>query len=213
MYKTALFLFLAATALAQPVITATGPSTVYPGQSLTVTVALTGTAGSGLAAAQWSQAIPAGMGFTSAAPTSAYTAAGWGIYCSPTTGAICIDIDFNGSAAGQALLADGILATETVTLSQSATPGNYSIPFSGFVGSTTQGAAVTVTGGAVYSFVVLSPCSFSGSPANISDILLVLNAALGVGGCPANVTAAGKTCNLVTLQQTIYNVLGGACLL
>lgn len=213
MYKAALFLLLATVLAAQPVLTATGPSTVYPGQSLTVTVALTGTAGSNLAAVQWSQVIPMGMGFTSAAPSSTYTTAGWGVYCTPTTGAICIDLDFNGTVAGQSLLTDGILATETITLSQSATPGNYSIPFSGFVGSTTQGAAVAVTGGAAFSFVVLSPCSFSGSPANISDILLVLNAALGVGACPANITAAGKTCSLITVQQTIYNVLGGACLL
>lgn len=181
--------------------TATGPATTYAGQSVNATVSIAGSAGQGIAAAQWTFGLP--TGFTLGAPTAsaALVTLGDAAYCAT---AICL------IAGSQSSVSDGALATVPIAIASTVAPSTISIPLSGLFAVTSGGLFVNgLVAGTPYLLKVLSRCDFAGSgTVNVADVQIAINAIIGTGVCPAIV---GGSCTLQTVIYEIVAATGGAC--
>jgi len=197
----ALALFAGAVFAQTVTLTPTGPATTYPGQTVTLTVTMTGSSGQSVAGVQWTAGYP--VGFTGGSPTvsSADGILGDSAQCGPLA---CVVV---GSTIS---MADGPLATIPVTVGNSVAPGNFTIPLTGIIGATGGGLNVPgMTAGPPYSLKVLSTCDLNADGnVNVQDVQIVISAVIGSGTCPASITGG---CTLITILQEIIAANGGAC--
>ncbi len=196
-------LLLPAFLVAQPVVTLTGPGTVTAGGSATLTVACSGCAAGNVPAIQWTLGQPTGFTFGAAAVTST-DPSGSITACGPLA---CV-------IAGSAVpLADGNIMTIPLNVALGAKLGATPIPLTGLIGATLQGFAVNpapVSGTAYSITVVASPCDLNGDgTVNIADVQAAINGTIGTGSCP--ITTANGGCSVVTIQEIVIAVNGGAC--
>jgi hypothetical protein len=190
--------------LAQPVVTLTGPATVPAGKPATLTVSVSGTAGSSLAALQASIAASNG---TLGAPTAIPSA--YGAYCNTS---VCLAVSCTvAGICTLASLSDGAVFSVPITfptMTTSAVP----VTLSGLLGASTVGASVTLSAGTAYSITVgPSACSVLGqATVTAADALALIKALIGTGICPASFAAG---CSLDSLQAVIIAATGGKCIL
>ena len=186
-----------------PVVTLTGPGTVTAGGSATLTVAVTGAAAASIPAIQWTMTLPAGFTLGAAAVTST-DPSGSIAQCGPLACLI---------AGSPTALADGNIETIPLNVALSAKLGATTIPLSNLIGATTAGFAANPApvSGAVYTLTVVpSPCDVTGDGAvTVADVQAVINGATGTASCA--ITAANGGCSVVTAQQVVIAVNGGAC--
>lgn len=195
----ALSALFALIAHAQPTITATGPASVTAGQTATLTVSLSGSAGQNIAGVQWSQGLAPGLTLGTPVASAPIVALGDAAYCGA---AICLVV---GSLA---VMADGALATVPILVSATAVPGLTPLPLTGLLAATPAGLNVPgVVSGAPYSLRVLSRCDLNGDgTVNVVDVMVAVNAVLGVGSCPVS-----GGCSLETILYVISAAAGNAC--
>ena len=183
-------------------ITPTGPVTASAGNSVTMTVSMTGSSGQSIAALQWSTTLPAG--FTFGTPVLA-------------TGIPSGNVAYEGGAANTIIVAgsttamvDGAVLTVPITIASTAATGALTIPITAgsIFAATTGGLNVNgMTPGTPYALTVFSPCDLNqDGKVNVLDIQLVVAAILGTGTC----TVPGG-CNIVTVQDVVIAALGGSC--
>jgi hypothetical protein len=187
--------------VAQPVVTLTGPGTVTAGGSATLTVACSGCAAGSVPAIQWTLGQPTGFTFgvaavTSTDPSGSITA------CGPLACVI---------AGSSVPLADGNIMTIPLNVALGAKLGATPIPLSGLLAATVTAAAVIPTSGPAYSItVVASPCDLNGDGVvTIADVQAAINGDIGASACP--ISSANGGCTVVTIQEIIIAVNGGAC--
>ena len=181
-------------------LTPTGPATATAGNSVTMTVSMTGSSGQSIAALQWSTTLPAG--FTFGTPVLA-------------TGVPSGNVAYEGGAANTIIVAgsttamvDGTVLTVPVNIASTAATGTMSIPLTGIFAATTGGLFVNeMTAGAPYALKVFSPCDINqDGSVNVLDVQLVVAAILGTGTC-----SVPGGCNIVTVQDVVIAALGGSC--
>lgn len=191
-------------AAAQPTITATGPASgVYPGGLANLTVALSGSAGSALAALQFTVALPAGMTLGTPVVSPAWSTAGFTAYCGTST---CLLLNFTTMTP---TVADGTMVTAPVNVTSTFAPGAAAISLTGTVGATGNGTNVPTGAGPAASVKVLNPCDVNGDGiVNFGDVTVVVNSIIGTGSCPLS-----GGCSLQTVLAVVQNALGGACTL
>ena len=201
-----LTLFMAVVCLCSAqTLTLTGPATVMAGQSATATLSVSGTAGTNLAAFQWTIVAPSGTGVAGAsiATTGANKALTLSVYCGTTSGT-CLIVN-----SVIAAMSDGPLAAITITTSASAAPGTYTIPLSGIVAASTTGTQLPMTNGSPFTIRIVGHCDMDGNgTVNVADVQEVINQALGIQAC-----ALTTGCTVVQVQAVIIAALGGACIL
>jgi hypothetical protein len=185
-------------AIAQTMLTLTGPATVRPGQ--TIELELT-TAGSGEPAGlQWTLTLPAG--FT--AQTAAGSAAQAGektLYCSEDD-SLCLVVGLNSNT-----IPNGKLARYAVLFAPETAKGQYALPLSGLVAGTAMAILAPVTSGPVYEIRVLARSDLNGDGAtNILDLNLMLDQVLGRAACGDDQNGDGK-CDLIDLLAVIRGAL------
>jgi hypothetical protein len=205
MKKLLSFLLLPFCLQAQLLLTLTGPATITQGNSGTLTLTMSGSSGQNVAALEWGFTLPAG--FTVGSPTlsAAFTAAGLAASCN-TADTLCIAID----TAATPTLADGVVATIPFTVSSSAALGATTLPLANLFGANTAGESVNPASGTAYSVKVLSPCDVLGlGTVTVADAQAVISGALGTASCP--LTAAQGGCTIVTAEDVVLAILGGAC--
>ena len=190
---------------AQPVVTVTGPATIPAGKPATLTVSVSGTAGSNLAAIQLSMAVSAGaLGASVTVPTAYST--------SCNAAGTCVTYSCNAAqVCSLSTLADGAVFTIPITFpAMSVAP--IPVATSGLLGASTAGAAVTLTAGAPYSLTVgPSACSVLGQATiTAKDAIALVQAIIGQAPCP---TAFAAGCSLDNLEAVIIAATGGACIL
>ena len=183
-------------------LTPTGPVTATAGNSVTMTVSMTGSSGQSIAALQWSTTLPAG--FTFGTPVLA-------------TGIPSGVAAYEGGAANTIIVAgsttamvDGAVLTVPITIASTAATGAMTIPITAgsVFAATTGGLNVNgMTPGTPYSLTVFSPCDLNqDGKVNVVDVQQVVAAILGTGTC----TVPGG-CNIVTVQDVVIAALGGSC--
>lgn len=219
MIRAGLFFLAALTCWAQPSISITGPATAKIGDTVTLSVNLTGSTGAGLSGVQFNVPVPAGLSAisggvaigpatTAAMKTLNCTAASWG-----DVAPICVVVGLNQTA-----LSDGVLMTWTAKV---LSAGPASLPVAGVIGTSGAGKAVIVAAAPPATVTVASPCDINGDgKTDISDILSYLNSYVFAAGATAACTAAAGTadlngdgaCNVIDLQR-ISNAAApsGAC--
>lgn len=201
MKRALALLILASGALAQPVLTVTGPGTVQAGGTATLTVAVTGAATANVPAIQWTLAMPAGFTLGAAALTSS-DPAGSIAACGPSA---CL-------VAGSATpLVDGNIVTIPLAVALSAKAGATPLPVTGLLAATVTASPVNPALGTPYSIVVVpNPCDVNGDGAiNVADVQAAINGDSGTAACP--IAAANGGCTVVTIQQIVIAATGGAC--
>lgn len=213
----ALIFGLALPACAQTTLTLTGPATIQPGTTATLTLTLAGSSGQNVSGLMWSLTPPASS--TVSAPTNgaAATAAQKTPYCT-STNATCVSIGLSTATPPvptNQSYADGVVATIPVAIPRTTTAGSVSIPLTNLSAASTQGFNVAISSGAAYSLNVLSLCDVNGDGVvNYLDVQAILSVLLGLNGqtsCPASLSADG--CTLETLIAVDVAATGGACTL
>jgi hypothetical protein len=181
-------------------LTPTGPATATAGNSVTMTVAMTGSTGQSIAALQWSTTLPAG--FTFGTPVLA-------------TGIPSGNVAYEGGAANTIIVAgsttamtDGTVLTVPLNIASTAATGTVSIPLTGIFAATTGGLNVNgMTAGAPYSLKVFSPCDINqDGSVNVIDVQQVVAMIFGTTAC-----SVPGGCNIVTVQDVVIAALGGTC--
>jgi hypothetical protein len=183
-------------------LTPTGPATATAGNSVTMTVAMTGSTGQSIAALQWSLTLPAG--FTVGTPVLA-------------SGVPAGDVAYFGGAQNTFIVAgsttamtDGTVLTVPITIASTAATGALTIPITAgsIFAATTGGLNVNgMTAGTPYALKVFSPCDLNqDGSVNVLDVQLVVAAILGTGTC-----SVPGGCNIVTVQDVVIAALGGSC--
>ena len=147
-FKWPVFLTWVAVAHAAPVVTLTGPTSVGTGGAATLTVSLSGSAGTNMAALQFTITPPSGLTMAAPVLTPAWVAAGFAITCGPTH--ICVVVN---SKTVTPAIADGTVATIPVTISQACTPGATALPMT-VIAATGPGYDANATVGTPYSITV-----------------------------------------------------------
>lgn len=134
----------AVVALAQPLLTLSGPSSVHAGQPFTVTVTLSNSSTVSLAGLQWSYVLPAGAGLGTPSISPAFAALGLGVYCHGYT---CLVVGLTSAGVvAPVVMVDGVVATMPITFRPSTPLGKYQIGIVGTLGASPIGSAVTVSG-------------------------------------------------------------------
>lgn len=185
----------------QPTLTATAPASVVAGAALPVTVTLSSSGTSNLAAAQNNFTIPSG--YTISLPTT--TVAGAEAVCNNN---LCAFVQFNPTTnvASNNPLVDGPLYSVQLQVPKTAAPGTVSVPLVGLIGASSVGFNVAMTAGTPLSFKVLSRCDINGDGVlTAADAQAMVQEVLNAAQCGAN------TCTVVNIIQVIVAVLGGTC--
>jgi len=196
--KLALLCLLASSAFGQSLTLTPSATVVYPGEPLSISVALTG--GATPAGLQWSAPLP-GLAVTAGA---ASTAASKGVQCATVAGATnCLVYGIN-----QSKIADGVVASIAVP---TATPGPIQFGLTGLLGSTDTGQAIALTSAPV-SVTVTTKCDIDKSgKTDPQDVGAYLPQALGSAPCTQSLTGDGK-CDIRSLIVLIYAAMpGGVC--
>ena len=119
----------------------TPPGQIRPGTTLQVTVSLSGTNGTNLAA--WEAVMKSSISGTwhaGAGPAAAIAAKQ--LYCNTVAyGFKCLEAGIN-----QNVFTDGVVAIYLFDIPQNATPGGATLTFSGTMGASLAGAAISLTG-------------------------------------------------------------------
>lgn len=204
--RFSLLLTLGASLFAQgATLTLTGPASALPGQAVTLTLTLAGTAGLNLSGFQFS--LPPGSVLASPAVSPAGAAIGKGAYCGP---AGCLDVGLSTATppvVSNNPLSDGAALSVQLTIGTAAAPGVLALPLSGLLGASTAGVAIPITSGPAYSIRVLSKCDANGDGVtDFKDVQSVVAALNAGSGCPL---AGG--CTVVSLVTVLLAALGGAC--
>jgi len=183
-------------------ITPSGPSSVTAGNSVTLSIGMTGSSGQNIAALQFSLTLPAG--FTIGTPVLA-------------SGVPSGDVAYEGGTGNTFIVAgsttamvDGTVLTVPISIASTAATGALTIPITAgsIFAATTGGLNVNgLVAGTPYSLTVFSPCDLNqDGKVNVVDVQLVVAAVLGTGTC----TVPGE-CNIVTVQDVVIAALGGSC--
>jgi hypothetical protein len=188
-------------------VTLTGASTATAGSSVVATATLAGSGGTSMGGLQLSIVTPAGVTFSPPTISPAFGAQGFLPYCGAV---ICMVMDL----AGTPVMGDGAILTVPLNFAATAAPGNYSIGVSNILAVTNNG--LNINGMApgppmvVNIPVPISPCDLNrDGVTNVADVQTIINAVINGGTCL--VIAADGGCSVVTAQQLIMVVLGGAC--
>jgi hypothetical protein len=207
-------------AAAQTTLTLTGPATLIPGQTATLTLSLAGSSGTNTTALEFGFAPPTGVTISSVAPAAASTAAGKNPLCNTTTPANTKCILVGQSLATPPVLSntpysDGAVATVSVAVASTVTAGATSIPLNNLVAANTAAGNVPLTGGTAYApSFGYSPCDINqDGVVNYLDFDAVVNPAITPSlVCPAAAVSAGG-CTLQVAIAILIAAGGGACTL
>jgi hypothetical protein len=184
-----------------------GNGPVRAGNTIQISLSLTGSGGRNIAGLQESIAASTGGTF-SVANGPANIAAGKSATCNQVGALyICLDAGLNATA-----YSDGIVHTYSLQIPANATSGQSSIVLSGLVAATAAGLGIPITGNSI-TFTLASPisqCDLDGSGITDSaDFDLALKEALGLAAC-SDLSGDGK-CTVVDVVRVANAVLGGAC--
>lgn len=214
MRMTAVLFFAAMSVMAQTAtptpatLTLTGPTSVYPGQTANLTLTLAGSQGTA-GGLQWSIAGPTGVTFAAPVPGAGSTAATKTPYCNAAN-TTCLTVGMT-TATPPVLSdqpeADGVVATIAASIPTGTAPGSASIPLSGVAAADTTGNTVSISSGAAYSVLVLSPCDANADGrVDASDVTAVLSPIVNGGTC-----SYVKGCNIDNLIAVLNAANGGSC--
>jgi len=193
-----LLYLVAASAFGQSLVLTPSAQVVYPGEPLSIAVALTG--GSTPSGLQWSAPLP-GLTVTAGA---AATAASKGVQCATVgTATNCLVFGLN-----QQKIADGVVASIAVP---TTTPGTLQFGLTNLLGSTDTGQGIPITS-APMTVTVTTKCDVDKSgKVDPQDVGAYLPQALGSAPCTQSLTGDGK-CDIRSLIVLIYAALpGGSC--
>jgi len=199
----------AANAPAAVSLALTGPiGTVRAGTAITLTVAINGTASTNAAAVQFS--IPS-MGWTET-PTIGTSESGTPaktIQCAIVSGQLnCIVYGLNSNP-----LADGTLATLSVTLPRNLATGTTSLSLTNTLAADNNGSTVTVGAAAPFALSTVSVCDVNGDgTVTAADMTAALPYYLQQSTCtPVFDLNSDGVCNVLDLQILATAIGGGAC--
>lgn len=188
--RLAIAALLLASSLAGQTLNLSGPPTARPGQTIAVEVSLANPQANplaGLAAMQWSLALPPNYTIAKAAAGPASTAAGKALYCN-TTWLNCLTVGIDTNLYGA-----GVVATYQIVVPIAAAPGPASIsmpgaaPLIGVIGSTLAGGTAPLGIGTPYSFTILSPTDLNGDgTTDIRDLEILIRQILDNAPVAAN---------------------------
>lgn len=190
-----LALVLAATSQAQT-ISASGPVTARPGQ--TVTMVMTLTTPTPIAGLQWKSQIPPAIGGPGlAAAGTVPVAAGKELHRS-ADGSLQLVVGFNDTTFGS-----GEIAKYSVVIPANAPKGLYPVPISEPLAADAAGVPVPVTVGPVYEIRILARADIDGDGAvTMEDFRLMLDQVLGRTPCTDDQTGDGK-CDLLDVLTVV----------
>lgn len=157
-------------AQAAPVVTLTGPTSVGTGGAASLTVGLSGSAGTGMAAPQFTVTPPSGITLGAPVLAPAWGRRGLLDTCGPKAYVVV------NSKTVTPTIADGTVATIPLTVSQSCAPGAASFALS-TIAATSQGydASATVGGVAInHSAAGARRTDLHRDDASLSRVLLLL---------------------------------------
>ena len=187
---------------AQTLTLSLSPPSVYPGQSVTLTLTYTDSAVSAnVAGLEWSYVLPAGLTLATPVIGTAGTTAAKTLACN---GPLCIVYGLNITTFGS-----GAVATATITVPSTQAAGTMSVSLSQAEGATDQGVAVNLVVGPSVSVLVLNKADLNGDGVvNIDDVQIALSQALGTTGCTnGDINGNGK-CDLIDVLLVVKAALG-----
>lgn len=179
-----------------------------------LTLTLANSSGQNLAAVEWTiTGIPAGS-TVSEATGAASTAAGKTVTCAPVSSAgdlLCVAAGLN-----QTVYADGVVATISLGLPTTATPGTLSLTTANALSATASATAVTTSAGPILPLTVLNPCDLTGDGSiNAADLTSAIQQVLGIASCSTADLVGSGACTgqngLTDLLRVIGAALGGSC--
>jgi len=201
--KTFAALLLALPLLAAQTLTLSGPASAKAGATITVPLTLSGAAAA--AALQWQLVLPSGSTAT-AAIGAAGTAATKSMACSSDS-SFCLEYGQNVN-----VISAGVVATYTVHLPATASPGTATIGLSNLLGASAAGAAVPITAGAAYSFTIADRRDLNGDGVvNTADVTVMQNEVIAAQANPAACVDdqnGDGACNLLDLLAVLLKALG-----
>ena len=206
-FKVAILLTVLAAALAaQPVLSITGPNAnVRAGSTVPLTVSLSGSTGTNIAALQFSIANPGGT--ITCAAGSAAVAAGKTATCTSTaTNLILLVYGMNAN-----VIADGPVAQLQLTLPISAPGGSEPEALSGLVAATAAGDSASITAASPFVLSTVSLCDITadGKVDTQDALAMVAYIMTGAGSAP-DLNGDGKV-DMVDLQRLVNASLGQGC--
>lgn len=221
--KTELLLLcsLAFCAAAQTSLTASLPTSVYPGPTYTASLSLV-CPSANCAAVQWSMSLANGI--TIPGPVAAIVTATAGpvaivaqktVSCADFPGILNCLVAGQGSGS-QTLMVSGVMAQWNFNVMPGTPPGPVTLTFSNIVAADAAGNSVPITGpGPITVNVVTAPCDLNGDgKLDSSDFMLLISRVLGVavpaptGACDIN---SDQKCNVQDLQILGQSILTNSC--
>jgi hypothetical protein len=191
-------------AVAQPVLSLTGPASVAPGGTATLTLSINGSTGASITALQW--ANPAGVTIGTPAIAPGVAATGKALYCGSNG---CVIVGLAAGKVSNAAITDGALASIPITLPASSPLGPMTLHLTGLNAANITGNSVAATEGTVYSIRVISKCDVTGDGAvDASDMTPIISAITSGASCPLS-----GGCTLQSLIAVLLAALGGPCTL
>lgn len=198
-------LFGAAFVCVAQTITLTGPTLIHVGGSAIMSVSVSGTGTTGLTGVQfaWGSYVPGApilIAYTSPlAPTTGSNAGlGLGFWCGSLS---CLIVGYNGTAANNQPLADGVIGTFTINVPATTAPGTYALTFAGIMGVSITGVIVPIQSGPTLNLAVSNPCDINGDGVvNVVDVQTVITDATN-----------GTAYTVQSVVQVITAMLGGGC--
>ncbi len=196
---------------AQPVITIGGPpGNIKAGATFQLTLNITGLAGTGDQALQFSLSGISGWSISPATGTAA-VAAGKTLTCAAVAPA------YNCVVEGAiSLMTDGQIAVLNVTLPAMTPPGTTSIALSNLLAAVTTTTG-NIIGGAInpgppFPLSIINTCDLSGDGVvNASDMTIMRSQVLGTTVCTVADLNADKKCNILDTQILDRAIATGSC--
>ena len=188
-----LLLVGAPSVFSQTTFSLVGPVNARPGTTVSLSVCIKGGSPAGI---QWTLGYPANYTGTAVAGTEAI-AAGKTLACG-TLSEVCLVYGINAN-----LIADGAVATYSIPIPLTATPGLVPIPLTGLVAASVLGDEIPSLEGVPYSLLVLGKTDLNGDGhTDDADINLMVRQALRLAPCTGDQNGDAK-CNLIDVILVI----------
>lgn len=205
--KNAVLVFLfAACGFGQTILSLNGPPLIAPGNSVAISLVMSGSAGLSVDGLEWGLIPPAGVTLGAPVLGPASVGATKFTYC---FGYICLlfGMDPVASVISNLPMSDGIIATYVLSVGPSQTAGPIPLPLSSLFAASTSGASLPVTNSPAYSITVTSKCDLNtDGTVDVQDVQIMVNIIRSLIPCPGTLT-----CSFQTLIQIAVAAGGGVC--